>query len=91
MKGIFEKRPSLPRYTSTWDIDILLNHVKDLNLSEMTLKQLTIKLATLLAIYTGQRLQTLQSLTVSNIHFQQDTCTCVIQSLLKTTKTGQAY
>ena len=89
MKGIFEKRPSLPRYTSTWDMDILLNHVKDFNLSEMTLKHLTIKLATLLAICTGQRLQTLQSLTVSNIHFQQDSFTCVIKSVLKTTRPGK--
>ena len=82
-------RPSLPRYASTWDMDILLNHVKTLDLSEMNLKQLTIKLATLLAICSGQRLQTLQSLDVSNIHFKQDSCTCIIKNLLKTSRPGK--
>ena len=55
----------------------------------MTLKQLAIKLATLLAICTGQRLQTLQSLTVHDIHFHRDTCPCTMQSLRKTTRSGK--
>ena len=71
MKGVFEQRPSLPRYVATWDIHVLLKHMKTLHLPELHLKQLTIKLTVLLAICSGQRLQTLQRLTVNNIHFQK--------------------
>ncbi|ESP01853.1 hypothetical protein LOTGIDRAFT_99731, partial [Lottia gigantea] len=30
LKGVFELRPSLPRYTHTWDVDIVLRYLSSL-------------------------------------------------------------
>ena len=56
IKGVFEQRPSLPKYTFTWDVDVVLMYLENLYPHDkLTLKELTYKLATLLAILTTQR------------------------------------
>ena len=50
LKGAFHERPPLPRYTSTWDVNKVLQYLKSLGPSNgLTLKQLTHKLVMLLA------------------------------------------
>ena len=42
LKGAFHERPPLPRYTSTWDVNKVLQYLKNLGPSNgLTLKQLT--------------------------------------------------
>ena len=42
MKGIYELRPSLPRYTATWDLSSVLNYFrKGASVSMLSLKELT--------------------------------------------------
>ena len=49
MKGIYERRPSLPRYTATWDLSTVLNYFrKGASVSVLSLKELTLKLSFLL-------------------------------------------
>ena len=50
-RGVFRLRPSLPRYAFTWDTGKLLFHHRQMqNNSELALKQLKHKLATILAL-----------------------------------------
>ena len=65
MKGVFNLRPPSPKYTYTWDIDIVLNYLKDLGYNEfLSLKDLTQKLAILLMLLSGQRKNTLTSFSI---------------------------
>ena len=68
MKGVFEIKPSLPRYNCTWNTDCVLKYLKSLSpLEGLSLLQLTRKLVTLFALTTGQRAQTLHVFDIRNI------------------------
>lgn len=70
LKGIFELKPSLPRYTVIWDVGTVLKFFQTFPpITDMTLKQLTKKLVTLLVLVTAQRTQTLSKLDMT---FMQD-------------------
>ena len=54
MKGIFNDRPPKPRYGSTWDISVVLRKIRAWGPnSGLTLKQLSHKLAMLIALTTA--------------------------------------
>jgi hypothetical protein len=60
MKGVGEERPSLPRYTQTWDVQVVLSAFRKQPLVQyISLKDLTLKLTMLIALVTAQRCQTL--------------------------------
>ena len=42
LKGVFEKKPSLPRYSSIWDVQIVFNYIKEMSVN-ISLKDLTFK------------------------------------------------
>jgi hypothetical protein len=89
LKGVYNEKPALPRYNCTWDVSVVLKHISD-NLSNSTtegktfLKDLSLKLVMLLALTTGQRLQTLHSIYVQNIDINCDYVKIRIGDLLKT-------
>ena len=59
-RGVFQLRSSFPCYAITWDTDKLLSHYRQIQEhSELTLKQLTLKLAAILALLISQRAQTI--------------------------------
>lgn len=66
-KGVFQLRPTKPRYSNTWDPGIVLNFVRELNNDDISLEYLTYKLVILLALASGQRMQTLSLIEVHNI------------------------
>ena len=90
LKGTFELRPSLPRYSTIWDVGIVLTYLQSFPvLNDLTLKQLTLNLTMLLALVTVQRTQTLSKLDTSCM---QETTTGVIFTIrdtLKTTRPGK--
>ena len=50
LKGVFELKPSLPRYTTIWDVGTVLQYLKTLHpIPEVNLKTLTKKLTMLFA------------------------------------------
>ena len=62
MTGLFKLKSALPRYTETWDLHIVLNHLRTFPvINNMSLKQLTSKLVMLMAQLSAQRVQTLHS------------------------------
>ena len=57
MKAIFQQRPALPRYQTTWDPDIVLTHLKSLGRNKnLTTIQLSWKLTMLLLLQSGHLL-----------------------------------
>lgn len=61
IKGIFERRPTLPKNYVTWDVNILFTYLRSLPDPQMLpLKELSQKLALLMSIISGgQRVQTI--------------------------------
>jgi len=56
LKGVSRQRPPMPKYTEIWDIDTVLNGMKELPGNEhLQLKQLTFKTITLLGILAPNR------------------------------------
>lgn len=63
MKGIFNDRPPMPRYTGTWDVGTVLDHIKTWgNNNNMEMKWLTYKVTMLLALATACRGSELRAL-----------------------------
>nr|CAH7765858.1 unnamed protein product [Callosobruchus chinensis] len=58
----------MPKYQNTWDPAVVLDYTGNLKNSDISLNILSKKLITLLALATGQRLQTLASIEIDNIH-----------------------
>lgn len=88
LKGVFENKPSLPRYTSVWNVQDVLEYLDSLKTSDLDLKPLTIKLTVLLALVSAQRMQTLKFLKVGNMKMFNDKYVFVIDSLLKQSRPG---
>lgn len=66
LKGVFNQRKPTPKYRTTWPVDVVLDYLFKLwPLQSLSLKQLTLKLVTLIALCTGQRCQTLTFLDIS--------------------------
>lgn len=73
LKGVFNLRPSVPRYTRTWDVQHVLQQLRAMEpLSSLSLKELTLKLVMLMALTQAARIQTLHCLLLQNISFGQD-------------------
>ncbi len=86
MKGVFELRPSFPKYTTTWSISTVFTFLRKSPLSELTLKDLSYRIAFLLALLSGQRCQTLSKLSINNMTSCPDKITFVISDKLKHTR-----
>ena len=90
MRGVFTKRPSLPKYSASWDVGVVLRFLKTLMpVNKLSLKQLTWKLVMLLALLTGQRGQTLHLMDLRYIDIQENTVHIQLLDLLKTSKPGK--
>ena len=89
MKGIYELRPSLPRYTATWDLSTVLNYFrKGASVSVLSLKELTLKLTFLLTLLSGQRCQIVKFFSVKNMELSDLKCTFVITEKVKQSRVG---
>ena len=90
MKGVFERRPSLPRYTSTWDVNIVLSYIKSLSVNALLpLKDLSHKLACLLVILSGQRVQTIHLLDIKHMFIQDNRVVFQVKESVKQSKPGR--
>ncbi len=84
MKGVFNLRPPLPRYTETWDVQPVLQELRAMYpLHTLTLKDLTLKLVMLMALTQAARVQTLHLLTVRGMHIEQDSISVQLSDNIK--------
>lgn len=92
IKDVFQLKPELPKYTHIWDVERVLSNLQTLApVTSLDLKQLSLKLATLLAILTGQRCQTIHKLDLNLMQTLPDTYMFVIGEKLKHTRLGQHH
>ena len=90
LKGAFHKRPPLPRYSSTWDVNVVLQHLKGLGpSSDLPLKQLTLKLVMLLALTRPSRSADLSSLSLARRRFSPEGVTFLPSTLAKQSRQGK--
>ena len=67
-KGLYKLKPTTPKYTHTWDINIVLKGLEKWHpTSSLSLKKLTHKLTMLLALRTAYRVQHLSLIKSANI------------------------
>lgn len=73
MKGVFNLRPPMPKYTETWDVQPVLQKLRSMfPLHTLSLKELTLKLVMLMALTQAARVQTLHLLVLSGIRIGKD-------------------
>ena len=90
MRGVFARRPALPRYGVTWDVDIVLRYLKSQSPPDaLGLRALSCKLATLLVLLTGHRGQSIHSLNLQAITCSANRLVLRFDTLLKTSRPGK--
>ena len=86
LKGIYNLRPPLPRYSSTWDVSVLTQY---LALNSLSLQQLTLKTVSLCALCSAGRSQTLGALSISNLVQHKESIQFIVTERLKTSRPGK--
>ena len=87
LKGVFNLRPSMPRYTCTWNVDDVLQYLRTLSpVKDLTLKDLTLKLVMLIALLCAARVQSLHCLKVDNMVKKKSSFIFTFSDLLKTSR-----
>ena len=90
LKGVFQQKPSLPRYDVVWDVNQVLNRLRCYPPIEcISLKELTLKVVMLLALLTGQRTQTIHCLDINHMVITDTKCTFYLIRLLKQSRPGK--
>ena len=84
MKGIFEIKPPLSRYKVIWDVNIVLEYLRNFSAdADLPLYMITYKLVMLLALTTRQRAQTLHAISIEDIKISANLIVIPIRTLLK--------
>ena len=86
MKGIFHLRPVISKTIFTWDVKVVLKFLSSLEDNKLTLRMISVKLALLLVLTTGQRCQTIHAILLKNMEFGKNDVKIRIGDLLKQTK-----
>ena len=87
LRGMFKPRPALPKYTCTFDVQIVLQYLTSLgDAFTMPLKFLSYRVATLFCLLSGQRDQTLSAIDVRFISLTEERVICYISRILKTSR-----
>ena len=85
LRGVFNRRPALPRTDITWDADIVLNFLKSWSpASTLSLLQLTVKVVLLCLLVSGQRGQTVWQMDLRNMTWTKNEVRCRFGDPLKT-------
>ena len=91
MKGVFELSKPKPKYSSIWDVSVVLKYLGTFVPNpELTLKQLTFKVVMLMLLVSGQRGQTIHSLSLDGMTLTETSCKFQVLEHLKTSKPGSA-
>lgn len=85
MTGIFNNRPPIPKCTSIWDVEMVLNYLREIPENNLLSdKLITLKLTILLALTSAARASELTNLDIS---FLQKLPSVYVFSISKLTKT----
>jgi integrase len=85
-RSFYRRRPNRPKYYTFWSVDKLLAYLKTLHPeNELPLKLLTLKTLALIALSSSDRGQTLHSMNIDHIAFENNAVCFIIYDRLKTT------
>lgn len=91
LKGVFELRPALPKYSFTWDVSKVLKLLRRWSPAEsLSLKLLTLKLTMLIALVSAGREQTISLLEVRTKKKIPGGVCFVVCRLSKSSRPGKA-
>ena len=91
LKGMYNRRPQQSRYSSTWDVDVVLEYIREMSpLSILPLRELTRKMVMFMLLMSCQRVQTLNTLNVSDLIWSDGGKTAVfrLSGVLKHSRRG---
>ena len=89
LKGVFNSRPPAPRYSVTWDVDVVLSYIQNLPDNEvLSFKLLSCKVAMLMALANADRCSDLVALDLTYRYFSVSGVRFVIPGLTKTRRNG---
>ena len=89
MQGVFNSRPPCPKYSSTWDVDRVINYLHSLGPSEnLSLKNLSMKLVVLMAFASANRSSDLHALDIKFRRYTPEGVIFILPSLTKTRRSG---
>lgn len=84
MKGVFNLRPTTPRYADIWSVDTVLNYLRRLSpVRNLSLKDLTLKLVMLIALTNAARVQTIHMLSVNSFKKSSSEFVFKLENVLK--------
>ena len=86
MKGVFNDRPALPRYKTTWDVGTVLSYLK--SIQDITLLQVSCRLCILFLLLSAQRCQTLHLIETDDIVLTKTSLVIQPNHILKQTRPG---
>ena len=90
MKGVFNLRTPAPRYNFIWDASVVPNFLRKLpDNNDLPLKLLSFKLIMLIALVSGQRVQTLSCLNLRFSYRVYDSLIFINPDLTKTSGPGK--
>ena len=73
MRGVYISRPTQSRYTTIWDVKVVLDYFRQWkDNKELSLKELSLKTTTLVALVSAQRVQSLHKLDVDCMTREND-------------------
>lgn len=88
-KGVYRMKPPTSKYNTTWNPNAVLDYLTNYFPNDsITLKDLSLKTVTLLALASAQRMQTLSLIKMKNIIFDSEKITIKIDDLIKTSRPG---
>ena len=90
MKGIYNQRPPQPRYTSTWDVQIVLQRIRSWgSTTALGRKNLSQKFAMLMALANASRCSELHALDVERMRFSERGVTFSLTEPTKSSRPGR--
>ena len=89
MRGIYNQRPPLPRYSRTWDVATVLEYIRSLGPNTaLTLSHLSWKLCMLLALAKAARVSEICHLDIRAMRFLADGVEFELTHVTKTQRSG---
>ena len=90
MKGVFNDRPPLPRYTCTWNVQTVLSHINSWGDNDsLSIKQLSWKTVMLLALSRPSRSADLSQLSLCGKQYKPEGVSFAPNSLAKQSRQGK--
>ena len=81
LRGAFKLRPPVAKHTSIWDVNIMLKFLHAMRVDNF--KHKLLKMATLLMLLSGNRVNMLSHFRLRNMYITQEECTFVFDEALK--------